>query len=58
MFTNCRNAKYQCSVCILGDILKQENQIRHSGLIIPNDMAADKDFERTLHSFLRQFNSV
>ena len=28
MFKNCRKAEYQCNVAILGNILKQENQIR------------------------------
>ena len=58
VFKNCKKTEYQCNVSILGNILKQENQIKYLGIIITNDMALDKDIERTLNSFLRQFNSM
>ena len=58
MFKNCRKADYRCNVSILGNFLKQVDQISYLGIIITNDMALDKDIERTLNSFLRQFNSM
>ena len=53
-----RKAEYQCNVFILGNILKQENTIKYEGIIITNERALHNDIERTLNSFLRQFNSM
>ena len=45
MFKKGRKTEYQCNISILGNILKQENQIMYLGIIITNDMALDKDIE-------------